>query len=158
FITHETDHLRFVYSILVRQYVIDAEAYGFFRAILENNHDNGSLFDKQLGAVSGNMSAAEDSEETVLGFFEVSGVSEQRKFFKFHDLDRRFPMPVQEFPCPYVHTINTVDSLEFYVKGRGLDIIGAEYKDGEFIGRLAPKYCTDCRFRGPSIKPDFWID
>src|SRR5690606_10675324 len=72
FITHETDHLRFAYSLLVRQYVISAEAYGFYRKILENNNDNGALFDKQLGAVAGNIASLADPEETVLGFFEVA--------------------------------------------------------------------------------------
>lgn len=157
FITHETDHLRFAYSILVRQYAVSAEAYSFYRKILENNHDNGSLFDKQLGVVVGNIAAVADPEETVLGFFEVSGEAEQRAFFKYEDLDKRFPLPKQEHPCQSLYNIHTVDSLEYYVIGKGYAIVSAEYKDGEFNGTLAPRFCTDCRFRGPAIKPDFWI-
>lgn len=157
FITHETDHLRFAYSLLVRQYVISAEAYGFYRKILENNNGNRALFDKQLGAVAGNITSLTDPEETVLGFFEVSGASEHRAFFQFQDLDKRFPMPVQENPCPYLLNIETVDSLAYYIHGKGYALVDAAYKDGEFKGRLAPGYCTDCRFRGPAVKPDFWI-
>lgn len=157
FITHETDHLRFAYSLLVRQYVISAEAYAFYRKILENNNDNGALFDKQLGAVAGNITSLADPEETVLGFFEVAGVSEQRAFFKFQDLDRRFPMPSQENPCPYLRNIESVDSLQYYIFEKGYALVNAEYKYEEFKGRLAPRYCTDCRFRGPAVKPEFWI-
>lgn len=157
FITHETDHLRFAYSLLGRQYVISAEAYGFYRKILENNNGNGALFDKQLGTVAGNFTSLTDPEETVLGFFEVAGVSEHRAFFKFQDLDKRFPMPLQENPCPYFRFTGAVDSLQYYTQKKGYALVNAEYKDGEFKGRLAPGYCTDCRFRGPAVKPDFWI-
>lgn len=157
FITHDTDHLRFAYSILVRQYAISAEAYGFYRKVLENNHDNGALFDKQLGVVAGNITAMGDPEETVLGFFEVSGISEKRSFFTYGELDKRFPLPSQAYPCPAQHNTSTIDSLEYYIRGKGYAIVSAEYKDGEFNGTLAPMYCTDCRFRGPAVKPDFWI-
>ena len=162
YITNETDHLKSAYSILVRQYVISAEAYGFYRKILENNNDNGSLFDKQLGVVAGNISSLADPDETVLGFFEVSGVAEKRSFFKFEDLDRRFPLPDEQYPCLIQHNISTIDSLEYYVRGKGYGIVTAEYCysircNNEFNAMLAPKYCTDCRFRGPATKPDFWI-
>lgn len=165
YITNETDRLRHVYSILVRQYVISAEAYGFYREILENNQDNQSLYDKQLGVVVGNITSVDDPDETVLGFFEVAGVSEQRAFFRFEDLDRRFPLPEVQYPCngpDQLVAISTLDSLGYYVKGKGYGIISAEYCytehcENEFNASLAPNYCTDCRFRGPSTKPDFWI-
>lgn len=165
YITSETDHLLNTYSILVRQYVISPEAYGFYREILENNHDNGSLFDKQLGVVAGNITSMEDPDETVLGFFEVAGVSERRAFFKFEDLDKRFPWPKPQYPCSgpdQLIRISTLDSLEYYVKGKGYGIVSAEYCnssycDNKFSAMLAPRYCTDCRFRGPAVKPDFWI-
>lgn len=163
YITSETDHLRTVYSILVRQFVISSEAYGYYKDILENNNNNSSLFEKQLGAVVGNIKSVEDTEETVLGFFEVSGVSQKRAFFKYEDFDPRFPWPEEQYPCPSRHRIDTPDSLHYYVTGRGYGIISAEYMDDFVTGKrlfsatLAPRYCTDCRFRGPATKPDFWI-
>lgn len=157
YITSETDRLKNVYSILVRQFVISAVAYNFYNDVLKNNTDNGSLFEKQPGTVEGNITSVEDPEEIVLGFFEVSGVSEKRAFFKFEDLDKRFPWPEEQYPCSPPHRISTTDSLEYYVKGKGYGIIGAEYNNGAFKASLAPRYCTDCRFRGPSTKPYFWI-
>lgn len=165
YITSETDQLLNVYSILVRQYVISADAYSFYREILENNQDNESLFDKQLGVVVGNITSVEDPDETVLGFFEVAGVSERRAFFRFEELDKRFPWPKAQYPCngpDQLIRIATLDSLEYYVKGKGYGIVSAEYCnssycDNKFSAMLAPRYCTDCRFRGPAVKPDFWI-
>lgn len=165
YITSETEHLLNTYSLLVRQYVISAEAYSFYREILENNHDNASLFDKQLGVIVGNISAVGDPDETVLGFFEVSGVSEQRAFFKYTELDKRFPWPKVQYPCNgpnQLIRISTSDSVDYYVNGLGYGIISAEYCftikcENNFNAMLAPRYCTDCRFRGSTDKPDFWI-
>lgn len=162
YITSDTEHLLNTYSILVRQYVINAEAYSFYREILENNYDNASLFDKQMGVVAGNISSADAPDEAVLGYFEVSGVSERRAFFKYRDLDKRFPWPKPQYPCLETYNISTIDSLEYYVVGKGYGIISAEYCftskcENSFNAKLAPRYCTDCRFRGPAEKPDFWI-
>ena len=159
YITSDTEHLLNAYSILVKQYVISPEAYSFYRKMEENN-DRGSLFDQQLGAVIGNITSSENTEETVLGFFEVSGMSEQRTFVKYNELDKRFPWPRSEYPCngpEQVVNVATLDSVDYYVRSRGYGIVSAGYNDGEFKGVLAPRYCTDCRFRGPAVKPDFWI-
>lgn len=165
YLTSETEHLLNTYSILVKQYVVGAEAYGYYRDILKNNHENGSLFDRQLGAVAGNIISVEDPDEMVLGFFEVSGVSEKRTFVKFDELDKRFPWPKPQYPCSnsdQLIRISALDSLGYYVNSKGYGIISAEYCLGErcgtgFSAMLAPRYCTDCRFRGPADKPDFWI-
>ena len=164
YITSDTEHLRIAYSILVKQYTISGEAYSFYRKIEENN-DGGALFDKQLGAVVGNIISEEDPNETVLGFFEVSGVSEKRTSVKFDELDKRFPWPKVLYPCSGPELLirtSALDSLRYYVNEKGYGIISSEYCPVEydcsyFTALLAPRYCTDCRFRGPADKPDFWI-
>lgn len=179
YLSTATDHLKFTYSILVRQYAISAEAYSFYRKILDNNNDNGSFFDKQLGAVTGNVVSVSNDTETVLGFFEVSGVVDKRAFFKFEDLDPRFPWPDDQYPCEgdAVHTLletdqpppyKISDSLKYYVQGKGYKITIASYCDSTTVplgppcpfylrAQVAPLYCSDCRFRGTTIKPSFWI-
>lgn len=164
YITSDTEHLRVAYSILVKQYTISGEAYSFYRKIEETN-DSGALFDKQLGAVVGNIISEEDPNETVLGFFEVSGVSEKRISVKFDELDKRFPWPKVQYPCSgpeQLIRINALDSLRYYVNEKGYGIISSEYCLAEdqcfyFQALLAPRYCTDCRFRGSATKPEYWI-
>jgi hypothetical protein len=94
-----------------------------------------------------------------LGFFEVSGVSERRIFVKANELDPRFPWPDDPYPCfpTQTVTIGTADSLDYYIRGKGYELTSAAYLEFGFSATLAPKYCTDCRFRGPTIQPDFWI-
>ncbi|MEQ8552571.1 MAG: DUF4249 domain-containing protein [Cyclobacteriaceae bacterium] len=167
YITSRTDQLKYAYSILARQYAINASAYGFYREIVANNDQGGSLFGEQLGAIIGNISNPDNPDEVVLGFFEVSGVSEKRFFIQFSELDSRFAWPQDKYACSgeSVVAINEVDSLVYYVEGQGYGIIRADYCNPngvsqcpyDFRAELAPGYCTDCRFRGSAEKPDYWI-
>jgi hypothetical protein len=135
--------------------------------LVSNNEQRGSLFTKQLGAIVGNVRNTKDKEETVLGFFQVSGVTEARAFFRSEDFDIRFPSPKSKYPCSEIQEvyITTPDSMRFYID-RGYEVVFADYCDTSnvqlncnlsFEAWFAPKYCTDCRFRGTSEKPDFWI-
>lgn len=166
FITPASDHLKYAYSILARQYTISGAAYAFFREIVENNDQGGSLFGKQLGAVVGNMTAVSDPDQTIAGYFEVAGVSEKRIFVEYEDLDSRFGWPQDSYACSGVlKSVSQIDSLIHYVRANGYGIITASYCDTTgvtscpfyFQASIAPAYCTDCRFRGPIEKPDFWI-
>lgn len=168
YISDQTDQLKYAYSILVTQYAINAEAYNFYREIVENNQSTGSLFGKQLGAIIGNITNTENQEEIVLGFFEVSGVTKERIFVSYQDLDSRFIWPDDKYPCSgsMIKSISDRDSLVYYTNGLGMGILNAQYCDSvnnpglcpfTFKADLAPKYCTDCRFRGTNVKPEFWI-
>ncbi|MEQ8552570.1 MAG: DUF4249 domain-containing protein [Cyclobacteriaceae bacterium] len=178
YITNQTDHLKYAYSLLVKQYSISNSAYIFYRNLLDRNENAGSLFDVQLGALIGNIKSLTNEEEVVLGMFEVAGTSSQRTFLKFENLDSRFPSPEDKFPCA-LGQIDTViekgppppygisDSLAYYVKTRGYEVVEALYCDSTRLidescpfymrALVAPKYCADCRFRGTTQKPKFWI-
>lgn len=78
----ETDpQLVFRYSLIVKQYSISAEAHNYFKIVKENNESSGSLFDKQKGSTFGNIHSPDDPSIPVLGYFEVAGVSENRRVF-----------------------------------------------------------------------------
>ena len=178
YLTNQTDHLKHAYSLQVKQYAISSEAYTFYRHLLDRNENAGSLFDVQLGALVGNVKSLTDEEEVVLGMFEVAGTSSRRTFLKFEDLDSRFPAPEDKFPCA-LDQIDTViepgppppylisDSLEYYVIDKGYEVIQALYCDSTRLidescpfymrALVAPQYCADCRFRGTTQKPKFWI-
>ncbi len=175
YITTATDQLKYAYSILVHQYAISSQAYNYYRELNEGN-SGGSLFDSQLGTLQGNLTSLNDASEVVLGFFEVSGKSSRREFVRYEWLDKRFPPPDQYYNCSISQVKLIVepgppyeisDSLRYYVVGKGLEVIEAVYCDDTgsqneecpyyLEALLAPKYCTDCRFRGTLQKPDYWI-
>lgn len=176
YITTATDQLKFTYSILITQYAISAEAYNFYRLMNERNTGGGSLYSNQLGALVGNMHSVKDDSEVVLGYFEVAGKTQRRQFFLYDLLDPRFPPPddqqtcspleikfIEELGPPY----QISDSVRYYVQEKGLEVVDALYCDStrninvscEFYLQaiLAPRYCADCRYRGTTQKPRYWI-
>ncbi|MEZ0131763.1 DUF4249 family protein, partial [Flavobacterium sp. LBUM151] len=71
------------YSIIVRQYVQNLESYTFYK-ILKSLSTSTSLFSQvQPGFNYGNLKSANDPNEKIVGYFEVSSVSSKRIFFNF---------------------------------------------------------------------------
>ncbi len=162
FIRSDDFMLRRRYSILVRQYVQSREAKAFYE-VLKDFSDPESLFSQtQPGFIVGNVFSADNSQENVLGFFEVSTVSSQRIFFNFRDF-----FPVEALP-PYVDECirftaqlypppdepSLVNAL-----GPAIDYIFFDFTKGlvpPFV--LVPRVCGDCTVLGSNIVPDFWED
>lgn len=151
-----SEELQTRYSILVRQYVVSQEAYGFYRKFNELIEGSGSLFDKQVGAVIGNMYATEDPNEIVLGYFEVSGVSDRRVYFDLEDFDNfqeiRNTQPTQCNTSNWI--VPSADETDFYlVNQRGF----WEIMEDDPL-KVVPKECASCLDKGSVQPPDFWIE
>jgi len=157
FVSGETDILRNRYSILVRQFAVNNTTYNYYQRIKDSER-RGSLFDEQQGSVIGNVSSVDNPVETVLGNFEVSGVSVKRVFFDFADLDNQLLFPSYGYNCTSDELVGTsLDSLLYYVQ-RDYNIIAPAVLDADPQVTLGLRYCTDCTTFASSIKPDFWID
>ncbi|MCF8225151.1 MAG: DUF4249 domain-containing protein [Bacteroidales bacterium] len=155
FVTSRNSKLSRVYSILVRQYSLTPEAFDFWRKLELSNEHTGSLFDPPPTPVTGNIENTEDPYEPVLGYFQVSGVSEKRIFIKRSVLPAVFDLTTGNEHC---------SSLE--VMGEGIE----EVQDGWY---LLQRYtwmdtiwtslsshidCYDCTQRGENVQPEYWID
>ncbi|MFY0602085.1 MAG: DUF4249 family protein [Cyclobacteriaceae bacterium] len=99
FVSSFTDKHRNRYAIQAKQYAINESAFGFYRKLKESSESGGSLFDQQQGTIAGNIRSLDDPSATVLGYFEVAGVSKLRAFFDFADLDERLTFPSFRFKC-----------------------------------------------------------
>ena len=73
------------YSILVRQFPLDAESYTYWLSIQKNSQSLGGLFDLQPGQVNGNIHSVTHPGEPVIGYVSASGVQEQRIFIENHN-------------------------------------------------------------------------
>src|SRR5690606_38063316 len=85
------------YSILVKQYVQSLEAYNFYRVLKELGTIENLFTDNQPGYIQGNMSAEHNTEENVIGFFQVSSISSKRIFFNHGDFG--LPLPPYFYQC-----------------------------------------------------------
>lgn len=85
FINQSGPELAYSYIIEVKQYTISNNAHDFFRYLQESNEGTGSLSDRQLGSINGNIADISDPLAPVLGYFEVAGVTSAKRIFSFHE-------------------------------------------------------------------------
>ncbi|MBF6609203.1 MAG: DUF4249 domain-containing protein [Flavobacterium sp.] len=149
------------YSVNVLQYVQSLAAYTFYKTLkeLSSTGDN-ILAQNQPGFFYGNLQSVSDPSEKVIGFFEVSSVSQQRIFFNFEDL---FP---DDVPPPYLYECTTFE-YNSTVFGPG-DNQGATLRSqllqgsAIYYSHVFPTYvlvrreCGDCTTFSSNVVPDFW--
>jgi hypothetical protein len=155
------------YSILIRQYVQSREAYTYFETLSKYAGD-GSLFSQnQPGFISSNIGSESNSQEKVLGFFEVSSVSSKRMFFSYDDFYPNEPQPRYAVACNELSfEINLGNPTDFcgplLVQIEGGDVMF--YRENEIPGPnegphyTVPAPCGDCTRLGITTVPDFWED
>ena len=155
FVSSETDQLRTRYSIKVRQFAIDERAFLYYKKLKEANESAGSLFDVQQGSVIGNLAYSENSKIPVLGYFEVAGVSELRRYFRVKDIPD-FKLPSFRFPCSAFDIIvSPIDSVAIYLDGSDLLIHNIGELPIEYL--LVKRGCASCTWYASNEKPEWWI-
>ncbi len=146
FVSTDSRRLSIKYSLLVKQLVISERAYHFWSSIRDMSVEQGSLYSSVPYQIKGNVTNINDSEEPVLGYFFVAGVSEKRIF-----VDRPFGVDFYYNECyPDYDAIATVglSSPQSY------PIYFADLEDGI---ASAPDACFDCTLKGGTTEiPDFW--
>ena len=146
------------FAIILRQYSISSSAYQYYKKLQENNESAGSFFDKQKGAVVGNMTNIDNQAESVLGYFEVSALSSQTNFFSTNDfVDEGFkPEGRYSSSCNPEVALDTlaISSLS------NSTMAGKNIYDFPFMPPglvvLAAASCSDCRIYASNVKPDYW--
>jgi hypothetical protein len=154
------------YSILVKQYVQSFNAYNYYNTLNKLSSSENVFNINQPGFIAGNISCETEKDEKVIGFFEVSSISEKRMFFNFRDIFTT-PFPTDVSSCELI-------SPPLIVQGGGTPLLNVmknnkyiyfedditpgteETPRGPYL--LVTKACGDCTELGSNIKPSFWID
>lgn len=169
--------LRERYSINVRQYVQNLAAYSFYKTMKELSGNGSLLSQNQPGFFYGNISNLDNSSEKVLGFFDVSSVSEQRIFINFTDIFPGRPLPAYPYDCyvtdPYLAYQFCIGDppcdgwtvLNGYQAGNWIlleqETFGmpqSPFLEEDFTWVLAPPQCANCTTFSSNIRPSFWVD
>jgi hypothetical protein len=138
------DKLHIRYSILVKQSAISRELYDYWKQLMDVNENVGGIFDKIPAQIYGNISCC-DSSSRVLGYFSAISVKEKRIF-----IDKSEHM---------VETGSAYNGCYYY------DYEQLPWIPKSYFGTISGKdtrvycnadYCSDCRFYGTNIRPDFW--
>lgn len=155
FVNNRSNRLLKTYSTLIRQYALTEMTYSFWRKIELLSEHTGSLFDPPPASVTGNVTNENDPDEPVLGFFQVSGVSEKRLFFKHEELPSLFRAPTEYEFCS---TVDVVGPGETYIQQGWIVMLRYEELGIEHTILVNYAACYDCTARGSNKRPDYWID
>lgn len=159
------------YSILVRQYIQNLEAFTYYSTLKKLSGDQSILSQNQPGFFSGNIKCESNINEKVVGFFDVSTVSSERIFFNFVDVFPNTNLPDYFFDC-YENCLELdpfacPGAFDFCFGGEGCDgprvrtyLNGVPqyllYYSGPNPINLVPPPCGDCTTFSSNVVPTFW--
>ena len=153
YIVNHDQKLSVLYSIFVRQYALDENAYNYLLAIKNNSENTGSIFDPQPNGTTGNIHCLTDPSEQVSGYISAGNTSEKRVFIYNTSIPGRWNLVPN---CPEIVVPNIPDSIRYYFT-TGYDPIEIKYGAGFIEGYYASYLnCVDCTLSGRNVKPSFW--
>jgi hypothetical protein len=172
FINKEDGILRDRYSILVKQYVQSIESYSYYKALDDLGDTESILSQSQPGFVFGNITSVDNPNQTVIGYFDVSSVSERRIFIDYSDFN--IPQPNYLYECDIRvleyndNNVNDGDSNErieiyklltsFEEQNLNYDIVNLPTPNTNGTWTIVNPECGDCTSVSSNIRPAFWED
>lgn len=155
-IPKRSEKLNVKYSILATQRSISQEAYDYWVLLKKNTESLGSLFDPLPSRVDGNIRSVNSPEESVLGYFTASTISQKRFTVELFDLPEsvRFirNFPSCELKVEVLSNIPALSETSYLIIS---PVPGPPSSNpGYFYANIA---CADCRIQGGTTqRPDYW--
>lgn len=170
----KADRLMVQYYIKVRQYTISKNEYEFWEQMKQVNTAGGDIFDRQPFQIISNVHNVSNPSEPVLGYFQVSAVSESSMYITRREIDaldlRQFDYgcdvlfvnPRDQFPGKPEKPV-TWTQMYYILLDEGYIFTDylADYSyggPGLIFLVFAKDYCSDCTVTANPNKPDFWVD
>lgn len=151
-------------------YVQSFEAYTFYSNLKEFSQNESVLSQVQPGFFEGNIVSTTNSNEKIIGLFDLSSIDTKRIYFNYSDLypneslppyaiscNTKAPseLPILPLPCPILLACYLASGEWKYVdENNDYDPINPD--KGFFL--LAPRSCGDCTVYGNSTPPTWWED
>jgi len=163
FINRENYIISHRYSILIKQLVHSDGAFAFYETLNEFSSSESLFSETQPGFLQGNITSTENTEERVLGYFDVAAFDEHRIFFNYEDF-----YPGEALP-PYIDTCQEIAPPISDVAGCVLrplielnlakflrDNDSPALLEGPYF--IVPQACGDCTALGSNEIPNFWLE
>jgi hypothetical protein len=153
------------YSILVKQYALNSDAYGFWENLQKNTEKQGSIFDVLPSETESNFHCVSNPNELVVGYLSVGSSTSKRIFIDASQLpsnyapsypevckiDSALASPTHPGQLPLGDLIPPsspyVPLVALYLQ------VGPPDPDGY---TYSTKVCGDCTLRGSKKAPAFW--
>lgn len=159
YVSNQSGRLKFDYCLLVRQYSLSEAAFSYWNKLQEQATESGGLYETQPSRIKGNLYNIDNPDETVLGFFGASGITEKRIFLKglgylykiFDIYHEQLCDPAGFTPGELMEFLRTIDTAEYPIYLYNYS--GTDEGPWDYIDQA----CVDCRKRGGSLtRPDYW--
>ena len=153
------------YSIKVRQYTQSNASAAFYNALDQFSSSESLFSESQPGFLAGNVTSDLNQNEKVLGYFDVSSVSEERIFFNYDDLFPGEALPDYVNPCMEIAPMLISQGGARCVLSAMVDANQVSYLDlnedppaeqGPYL--VVPRECGDCTVLGANVTPEFWTE
>jgi hypothetical protein len=162
YIPRVSSKLSVLYSILVKQRVVDEKEFEFWQDLQRVTEGLGGLFDSQPYEIVGNVHQLDDASTPVLGYFSAGFVAEQRVFLSFYDLPPH--LQVRPYHGCVADTVCVVirPPLRCTIDVPNLPpnpLLLNPLMEGPSIWgySMGTTSCADCRTQGGTLtKPDFF--
>lgn len=143
------------YSILVKQYVQNLAAHTFYNTLKELSAAGGVLSQNQPGFFYGNLKSTSSSGEKIIGFFEVSSVSQKRIFINYSDFFTGSPNPYITECELKTYNLDTFDFTTFVLILETNEV--KYYSQDPPVYTMASRICSDCSLISTNTTiPSFW--
>jgi len=155
------------YSILVRQYVLTADAFNYYQQLKQNSEQLGSIFDPQPSELPGNIHCVSTPSEPVIGYITAGSPAEIRIFIDSRNLPSWLPItPYQQckldtdlFKQPVGTSVQNDVQIYIYSEEHMPISVIAPPGSTTILGYTgSTPACVDCTLRGTNIQPSFWTN
>jgi hypothetical protein len=141
------------YSMLVRQYPMDLQAYNYWLNVQKNSQALGGLFDPAPAEISGNIHGVTNPKDPVVGYVSAASVQEKRLFISNKDLPDWQSSQARDCPIKIIAPPDPNNALIWNYPDTSYQLYF--YSSGAM--EITYKNCLDCRYQGGTIvKPPFW--
>jgi len=138
----------YLYSILVRQYGIDKDAFMYFDNLQKNIETSGSLFAPVLTEIRGNITCLSDADEPVIGYIVATNEVATRIFINMEDIEGE-----DQYGCGNTRNFTRDQFANMFALGYNIEFYNSTA--GYYVCQRVR--CLDCMMRGGTKnKPDFW--
>jgi len=149
------------YSILVKQYVENLAAYTYYKALKKISGSGSLLSPLQPGVLNGNIKSTNNSDDKIVGYFDVTSVSSKRIYFNYSDLFPGEALPPYYTKCELEEVLFCFglppcngDALAYAF---AMNTMTYSHNSG-ITYYIYPAPCGDCTTFSSNIKPPFWED
>jgi hypothetical protein len=169
----KSDRLMSEYSILVKQYSVSESEFEFWNNLKQVNENGGDIYAAQPFPVISNIISLTNPGEQVLGFFQVSAMTEKRLFVPFSEIVRlhlpfyhssecgRIEKSPSEYSTPFGPAVTFDDLYNMFCVTSDYTFIEPMFNPETYsLEKLvfARPECANCELTGSSERPDFWVD